>query len=391
MLIQLNLNFWLAAAVVFVAIRLPLMRTGTWYGLLNLAGLAIILGWRVAASVSVLSVLLWFAAWAVERLPERVGAIAFATTLAGLILLLALHKLLFELGIGGSLAGPTLAAARGLELIAYSYFALRALDMLNAVRGGMRLIDPLALSGFLAPFFMMPAGPINAYAPHVAFGGGDAPKAPSTGEFARGVETIVAGLFMKFVLAELLRLWVVGANGDWPTGTLASSAVTFVYIFLDFAGYSAVALGIGRLIGVPTPRNFRWPFLATSLTDFWTRWHISLGDWLKRNLYFPIQLALMRRTGGAFPVATATAGLVCAFTFAGVWHRFTLDFLVWGILFGILLSIEKVVQDQFWRPFCQRHPRVVVAARWLGPVYVTFTVIAMLHLTAMTQMVGNDR
>lgn len=391
MLIQLHLYFWLAAAVVFVAIRLRLMRTGTWFGLLNLGGLAIILGWRVAAAVLVLSVLLWFAAWAIKRLSEPVGAIAFAATLAGLILLLALHKLLFELGIGGRLAGPALVAARGLELIAYSYFALRAWDMLNAVRGSVRLIDPLALSGFLAPFFMMPAGPINAYVPHVAFAGGDAPKAPSTVEFARCVEAIVAGLFLKFVLAELLRLWVVGANGDWPTGTLAGSAVTFVYIFLDFAGYSAVALGIGRLIGVPTARNFRWPFLATSLTDFWVRWHISLGDWLKRNLYFPIQLALMRRTGGAFPVATATAGLVCAFTFAGVWHRFTLAFLVWGILFGILLSIEKVVQDRFWRPFCQQHPRAVVAARWLGPVYVNFTVIAMLHLTAMAQMVGNHR
>lgn len=391
MLIQLNLYFWLAAAVVFVAIRLPLMRTGTRFGLLNLAVLAIILGWRAAAAVLVLSVLLWFAARAIARLPERASAMAFTATLAGLILLLALHKLLFELGIGGSLAGPALVAARGLELIAYSYFALRAWDMLNAVRGGTRLIDPLALSGFLAPFFMMPAGPINAYAPHAAFAGSEAPKAPSTEVFARGVENIIVGLFMKFVLAELLRLWVVGANGDWPTGTLVGSAVTFLYIFLDFAGYSGVALGIGRLIGVPTPRNFRWPFLATSLTDFWTRWHISLGDWLKRNLYFPIQLALMRRNGGAFPVATATAGLVCAFTFAGVWHRFTLAFLVWGILFGILLSIEKVVQDRFWRPFCQQHPRAVVAARWLGPVYVTFTVIAMLHLTAMAQMVGNDR
>lgn len=391
MLIQLNLYFWIAAAAVFVAIRVPVMRTGTWFGLLNLAALTALLGFRIAVPILLLSVLLWLAAAVIARLPERAGDLAFAATLAGLLLMLALHKSLFELALAGHLDGPWLLAARGLELIAYSYFALRGWDMLNAVRGGTRLIDPLALSGFLAPFFMMPAGPINAYAPHAAFADGEAPAAPSIAGFARGVETIIVGLFMKFVLGELLRLWVAGASGDWPTGSLAGSAVTFLYIFLDFAGYSAIALGIGRLIGVPTPRNFRWPFLATSLTDFWTRWHISLGDWLKRNLYFPIQLALMRRTGGAFPVATATAGLVCAFTFAGVWHRFTLAFLAWGILFGILLSIEKVVQDRFWRPFCQRHPRAAIVARWVGPVYVTFTVIAMLHLTAMAQMVGNDR
>lgn len=391
MLIQLNLYFWLAAAAVFVAIRLPLMRTGTWFGVLNLSVLAAVLGPRIAVAILLLSILLWLAAAAIARLPERVGDLAFAATLAGLLALLAIHKSLFELAISGNLDGPWLTAARGMEMIAYSYFVLRAWDMLNAVRGGARLIDPLALSGFLAPFFMMPAGPINAYAPHAAFADGDAPEAPSLAMFARGVETVVIGLFMKFVLGELLRLWMVGANGDWPTGTLTGSAVTFLYIFLDFAGYSAVALGIGTLIGVPTPRNFRWPFLATSLTDFWTRWHISLGDWLKRNLYFPIQLALMRRTGGAFPVVTATAGLVCAFTFAGVWHRFTLAFLAWGILFGILLSIEKVVQDRFWRPFCLRHPRALIAARWVGPVYVTFTVIVMLHLTAMAQMVGSDR
>lgn len=390
-MLQLNLYFWLAAAAVFVAIRLPVMRTGRWFGLLNLAALGVLLGPRLAAIVLVLSGLLWCAAVAMTRLPERAGNLTFGAALATLLLGLVVHKSLFELALGGGLSGTSLVVARGLEPIAYSYFALRAWDMLNAVRGGARVIDPLAMSGFLAPFFMMPAGPINAYAPHTAFAGGDAPKAPSLSNFARGVETIVLGLFMKFVLAELLRLWIVGANGEWPTATLAGSSVTFLYIFLDFAGYSAVALGIGRLLGVPTPPNFRCPFLSTSLTDFWTRWHISLGDWLKRNLYFPIQLALMRRTGGEFPIATATIGLGIAFTFAGLWHRFTFAFLAWGILFGILLSIEKVVQDRIWRPLLQRYPRAAVAMRWIGPVYVTATVIAMLHLTAMAQMVGNDR
>lgn len=391
MLIQLDSHFWIAAAIIFVAIRLPLFRAGLWFGALNLGALGFILGWKAALAILCLAALLWGVAWAMKRLSERLANLLFSATLAGLILLFLVNKQLFELGVAGSLDGQGRMIARAFELIAYSYLFLRAWDMLNAVRGGTGLVDPLTMSGFLAPFFMLPAGPINVYSAHAAFAQGDTPAAPSVARLAHGIETIVIGLFVKFVAAELLRLWFVGATGGWPTATFAGSAITFLYIYLDFAGYSLVALGIGGLLGVPTPRNFRWPFLATSLTDFWARWHISLGDWLKRNLYFPIQLALMRRTGGEFPVLTATTGLVLAFTFAGIWHRLTLAFLAWGILFGLLLSIEKLAQDRWWRPLCRRHPGVAVAACWVGPIYVCLTVVAMLHLTAMAQMVGNDR
>jgi D-alanyl-lipoteichoic acid acyltransferase DltB (MBOAT superfamily) len=390
--IQLSWKFWLLSCVIFVAIRLRPARPASWFGLLNICALAILLGWQGLLLAVFLVGLIWCGASVVARQGDHaLGKVAFWGTLSATIALLFAHKLLFEFAIDGGL-GPRLTSAISVfETIAYSYLALRVWDALNAIQGGTRLLNPLALSGYLVPFFMLPAGPINVYQDHVAFD--DLPNVPppTASEMFDGVELIIVGLFAKFVLAEFVRLSVVGANGSWPTDSFGGSSLTFLYIYLDFAGYSGVALGVGRLLGVPTPRNFRLPFLSTSLTEFWTRWHISLGDWIKRNLYFPIQLAILRRTGGEYPYLAGAVGLVIGFTFAGLWHRFTLPFLAWGCMFGIVLAIEKYVRDRYWIPFVTRNPGFSKLAVWIGPIYVMVTVIAMLHVTAMAQMVGNDR
>lgn len=389
MLIQLNWQYWVAVAAIFVAIRLRPARPATWFGLLNLGALTLLLGWKVVVLAALVVGVTWCGAAVVAAQGDRpAGQAAYWLTLGTALGLFAAHKIFFELALAHDL-GPRLTLGLSLlELAAYSYIVLRIWDALNAVAGGARLLGPIGLSGYLLPFFMLPAGPINVYTDHVAFDDQPGVPAPRAAAAFANVELILAGLFTKFVLAELLRLFVVGANGDWPTDSYGGSSLTFLYIYLDFAGYSLVALGIGRLLGVPTPRNFHFPFLSKSFTEFWTRWHISLGDWIKRNFYFPIQLAILRRTGGEYPYAAGAAGLIAGFSFAGLWHRFTPPFLAWGLMFGILLALEKYVRDRYWLALIDRKPWIDKLAVWVGPVYVMAVVIGMLHITVMAQMVG---
>lgn len=393
MLIQLDWRFWLCVFAIFVAIRLrPPIQSSTWWGLLNAGALVLLLGLRGAGLLAAGAVALWaILRFGAKHEESRPGINAYAAAAIAVGLALAWQKILFEITAASGPSAPFVGSIQLLGLIAFSYVALRAWDAISAVRDGERLLNPLALLGYLAPFFMMPAGPINVYREHLAVDEADLFAPPSWPALLKGAEFIVYGLFMKFVLAAVLRLYVVGVNGDWPTRNYWDSLITFLYIYLDFAGYSLLALGIGRLLGVPTPVNFDRPLLATSLTDFWTRWHMSLGNWVKRNIYFPSQLFLLRRTPEAAAYWVNTLSLMLGFTFVGLWHRVTWQFLLWGVLFGCLLSIEKVLRDKVLGRAFGRWPALGVVARCLAPIYVILVVVAMLHLTAMGQMVGNSK
>jgi alginate O-acetyltransferase complex protein AlgI len=388
-IIQLNWHFWFCAVAIFVAIRLRPFRSSAWFGLLNLAALVLLIGARGALLIALVTICLWLALVVAGKLGDGLaGSLLSVSAILAIIGILLFQKITYEaLLTSTSRAGPDAVALRLLELISFSYVALRAWDVVVAVRGGDRLLDPLALSGYIAPFFMMPAGPINVYRDHLDVDKNGFP-APRWSEYIDGLQLIVTGLFFKFVIAELIRLWVVGANGDWSERSYADSIITFIYVYFDFAGYSLVALGIGRLLKVPTPVNFDRPFTSPSLTDFWLRWHASLGLWIRRNVYFPSQLAMLRRTDGEHPYLVNTLSLVVAFTFVGVWHRITPQFVVWGILFGCLVAAERYVRDTWLLPMRKHRPWLSFVGRTLGPVYVLVAVTGLLYLTAIGQVVG---
>lgn len=388
MLIHLDWKFWVSVCVVFVLIRLrPSVPRTTWFGLLNVLPLAALLGWAGLALIAAFSGALWSGLSIAHRSASKFPRVPYVLVALLIGLLLIGQKILFEMTSSGGVAAEAAskAALYLLQLVAFSYVALRAWDVTDSVHRGKTLLAPVALSGFLAPFFMMPAGPVNVYADHLEMDHAP-PETISWSWFVDGVELIVCGLFVKLCLAEILRLFVVGANGDWPTASVLHSALTFGFIFLDFWGYSLVALGIGALLGVATPVNFDRPLSSKSLTEFWGRWHMSLGEFVRRLVYFPLQLALLRRTGGSYAHLVNTLSLAAAFVFVGLWHRFTLPFLLWGVLFAIILTLEKIVREVggslFERAWFNR------AAKVLGPLYVISIVVCMLHLTAMAQMVG---
>jgi len=150
---------------------------------------------------------------------------------------------------------------------------------------------------------------------------------------------IVIGLFRKIVIADTLAPMVNRILGnpssfDWKATLLATIGFG-LQIYGDFAGYSSMARGISRLFGIEMMVNFRQPYLATSITDFWRRWHMSLSSWFRDYLYIPL--------GGNRGKSHRTyLNLIIVMVIAGLWHGAAVGFLFWGLFHGLFLVLDKL-------------------------------------------------
>ena len=160
-------------------------------------------------------------------------------------------------------------------------------------------------------------------------------------KFASGVQMFVIGLAKKVLLANSIgKLWDVykalpGSEltvlGSW----LGIVAFTF-QIYFDFSGYSDMAVGLGRMLGFEFMRNFNYPYISKSVTEFWRRWHISLGTWFREYLYIPLG-------GNRVPKYRLFLNLMIVWAATGIWHGANWTFLLWGLYYGVLLVLEKMV------------------------------------------------
>ena len=156
----------------------------------------------------------------------------------------------------------------------------------------------------------------------------------------QGLKYLLWGMFIKLVIADRLGLFVdtVYANYTHYNGTTCFVASIFytIQIYCDFAGYSLMAIGIARTLGFNLINNFRRPYLAVSITDFWRRWHISLTRWLTQQVYIPL--------GGSRCSKVRTYwNIFVTFLVSGIWHGANWTFIVWGIMHGILQIVEKAL------------------------------------------------
>ena len=156
----------------------------------------------------------------------------------------------------------------------------------------------------------------------------------------QGLKQLLWGMFIKLVIADRLGLFVdtVYANYIHYNGTTCFLASVFytLQIYCDFAGYSLMAIGIARTLGFNLIDNFRHPYLATSITDFWKRWHISLTRWLTRQVYIPLG-------GSRCSKARTYWNIFVTFLVSGIWHGANWTFIVWGCIHGIIQIIEKAL------------------------------------------------
>ena len=225
----------------------------------------------------------------------------------------------------------------GVAPLAISFFAFEFVHYLVEVWRGQ---EPIRRPGdfvlFAIHFPSLVAGPIKRYPDYVP--GLHAGLAGVTvDDVAVGAQRIARGLVKKIVLADNLTL-VINFYGDDFAGLSTGQAWLFLAalsarILLDFSGYTDMALGLSRLLGVRLPENFDYPYAATSLQDFWQRWHMSLTSWIRDYVYIPLG---GNRHGRLRQLAN---GLI-VFALCGLWHGPAWHFVLWGLWHGVGLMIN---------------------------------------------------
>lgn len=161
--------------------------------------------------------------------------------------------------------------------------------------------------------------------------------------FIPGIKNIVLGAFYKFSLAFLINEYVISACEDHSFGytVLYMYAYTF-YLFFDFAGYSLLAIGTGRLMGVKLPDNFDKPFLSRHPKEFWERWHMSLSKWFNDFLFSRIVLNGMRKKIFKSPKTASRVAYLCTMLVMGFWHGLFVHYILYGLYHGVLLILTDI-------------------------------------------------
>ena len=170
-------------------------------------------------------------------------------------------------------------------------------------------------------------------------------KNPDYAKVTYGLRLMLWGFFLKLVVADRLGIYVdaVYHNVQLHNGTtLLYTAVLYPFqVYADLGGYSLIAIGVAALLGINVMQNFNRPFFATSMAEFWRRWHMSLITWLTDYVYTPLSFAFRK-----LKVKGIVLSLMITFLISGIWHGASLTYLAWGILQGIYLSVEAISTKQ---------------------------------------------
>jgi alginate O-acetyltransferase complex protein AlgI len=190
-----------------------------------------------------------------------------------------------------------------------------------------------------------------------------------------GGQMFLVGLLLKLVAADTLSILVDDVFNNpllYSTRTLWLAAVSYSgQIFCDFHGYSLMAIGLAIILSFRLPDNFRMPYTSRSLTEFWRRWHISLSSWLRDYLYIPLG-------GGRNHRAHTLRNLLITMSLGGLWHGASWNFLLWGVLHGIVLSIEKIF---YWRRYeIGETPKFCASLISSFQIVSTFLVVTLLWI-----------
>ncbi len=252
--------------------------------------------------------------------------------------------------------------------IGISFYTFQALSyVIDVYRGDTaKQKNPVDFGAYVTMFPQLIAGPIVKYR-EVAEA---LKKRRITLDYAAsGVRVFTVGLAKKVLLADMAHeFWTFASEAESPTALLAWLGIIMrtAQIYFDFSGYSDMAIGLGRILGFEFLKNFDYPYISKSITEFWRRWHISLSTWFREYVYIPLG-------GNRRGLLMQYRNMLAVWLLTGLWHGDSWNFVLWGLFYFILLAIEKALgKERLERiPSALRHTFTMTAVM-LGWVLFSF-------------------
>lgn len=350
------LRMWtlLAASIVFYTSLqvqyLPLLLAGAWITFRLGQAIAIPPDWRIED---------WqFAQQDWNR--RRLKVLWFGILLNVLLLLgfkyvpFILSTIGTGLGLPGLQGGADWTREHLIAPLGISFFCFECIAYLvDVYRGAPAAQQFLRFSAYKLFFAKLISGPITRY--HTFATQLQTQRFPGVDRIAEGLWLIACGAIKKGLLADNIGVLVdLSFQNLQRAGSGDLWLAIFAYglqLYLDFSGYVDMARGSAFLLGFNLPHNFDYPYFSTSIADFWRRWHMTLGDWLRNYLYFPLG-------GSRQGLARTCLNLMIVMTIAGIWHGAAWGFIVWGILHGLALVVHRLTDamsnrsdrlKEFWK------------------------------------------
>ena len=240
--------------------------------------------------------------------------------------------------------------------------------------------DPFKLMLYVSCFPQLIAGPIVQYSDVAVM----LDERESTLEgFTEGMKRFAVGLSKKVLLANVCGLIIeelpsaAGTGGMSVLGAWYISVLYSLQLYFDFSGYSDMAIGMGRIFGFTYKENFNYPYISKSASEFWRRWHISLGSFFRDYVYIPLG-------GNRRGRARTALNLAIVWALTGLWHGASWNFVIWGLYYGVLIILEKLVLADFR----EKLPRAVQHLTALFLIVVGWTVFYYTDMGCLGKHLG---
>lgn len=199
--------------------------------------------------------------------------------------------------------------------------------------------SPVNLALYLSLFTQIQSGPLSRYNDMVNVWTQERVFNPE--DFSEGVYRFVIGFNKKVLIANVLSgitLETFAPNAELSVSYAWLGAVCFsLQLFFDFAGYSDMAIGLSRMFGIGCPENFRYPYMSASVSEFWRRWHITLGAWFRDYVYIPLGGSRVKSKWRLY------MNLAAVWCFTGLWHGASWNFVFWGLGYFVVIAVEKTI------------------------------------------------
>ena len=237
-----------------------------------------------------------------------------------------------------------LASALDIRWIGYSYIAFRLIHVIREYqKGRIRDISFIRFMNYCLFFPAVTAGPINRYDDFTKQM--DEPEVSIQDGFLEGGKRLFTGLFKKFVIADSIAVLALNPSNAVQingAGWMWFALILYSFqIYLDFSGYTDIAIGLGYFWGIKLPENFDKPYLKSNLTKFWDSWHITLSQWIRAYYFNPVNRSLRKTKIGKSPTILLFFLQSTTMLLIGLWHGFTWTFAIWGLWHGIGLFVQN--------------------------------------------------